>query len=387
MFANLHQLSHHHAWRRQLELLLESTGDGIYGIDLRGRCIFINGSGASMLGYSPDEVLGRNMHYLIHHSRADASLMPVHDCRIFKAFQEGLGARVDDEVLWRRDGTAFAAEYASHPIRDKDQVLGAVVTFSDISQRKSNELALKAAHDELELRVQTRTAELSASTASLHESHQTLQRLSAHLNTVREEERRHIARDIHDDLGASLTALQLDLNWLRKRHERDVLMRDKIDDMLQIAGTAMGAVRRILSDLRPGVLDHLGVWAAIESLLTDFQRRTGVQCSYQCPPDIEAMRMGHDTEITLYRIAQEILTNVARHAHAQHFSLVVMRQDKGLHLVFRDDGCGMPTGSSPGHFGILGMQERARALGAELNIQSAAQAGTAISLFLPDLLP
>ncbi|KAG1244369.1 hypothetical protein G6F65_021845 [Rhizopus arrhizus] len=104
MIAHLTHLSPHAACRRQMELPLDSAGEGIYGIDLRGRCIFINGPGAAMLGYTPDEVVGRNMHYLIHHSHADRALMPVHDCRIFRAFREGRGERVDDEVLWRRDG-------------------------------------------------------------------------------------------------------------------------------------------------------------------------------------------------------------------------------------------------------------------------------------------
>jgi PAS domain S-box-containing protein len=99
MFANLHHLSHHAAWRRQLEMLLESAGEGIYGIDLAGRCIFINRVGAELLGYEPDEVLGRQMHYLIHHSHGNGARMPVEDCRIFKAFKEGCSCRVEDEVL------------------------------------------------------------------------------------------------------------------------------------------------------------------------------------------------------------------------------------------------------------------------------------------------
>jgi signal transduction histidine kinase len=101
---------------------------------------------------------------------------------------------------------------------------------------------------------------------------------------VREEERRHIARDIHDELGASLTALQLEMNWLRQRLGDDAMMRDKLDGMLEIGSHAMQAVRRILNDLRPGVLDHLGLWAALESLLLDFQKRSGLGCHYRCTP-------------------------------------------------------------------------------------------------------
>ncbi|MFT3734942.1 MAG: PAS domain-containing sensor histidine kinase [Rhodocyclaceae bacterium] len=381
MFANLHALSHHHAWRRQLELLLESTGEGIYGIDLHGRCIFINQAGADLIGYSPDEVLGRNMHYLMHHSHADAQLMPVHDCRIFRAFQEGKGVRVDDEVLWRRDGTSFPAEYASYPIRDGDKVLGAVVTFNDITERRATQAALQRAHDDLEQRVAERTAELSETTARLQASHDSLQRLSAHMNVVREEERRHIARDIHDELGATLTALQLEMNWLRGRID-DEGLRGKIDEMLDMSRAGMGAVRRILNDLRPGVLDHLGLWAALEALLTDFQQRSKLRCQLDCEDYVERCRLGREAETAVYRIVQEVLTNISRHARAGTVQLAAFAVGRDLQIEVADDGCGMRVPAQPTSFGLLGMQERARAIGGELAIHSAPEAGTTVRLLI-----
>ena len=386
MFANLHNLSHHAAWRRQLELILESTGEGIYGIDLRGRCIFINEAGAAMLGYTPDEVFGRSMHYLIHHSHADETLMPVHECRIYKAFQEGRGIRVDDEVLWRREGRSFPAEYASYPIRDGNAVVGAVVTFNDITERKRTQRLLQEAHDQLERRVRERTAELTTAHDNLRQSHQSLRRLSAHLNTVREEERRHIARDIHDELGASLTALQLEMNWLRQRLGDDAMMRDKLDGMREIGIHAMQAVRRILNDLRPGVLDHLGLWAALESLLLDFQKRSGLDCHYRCTPEIERCRLGRDAEIALYRIVQEVLTNVSRHARATQVRLEARADHRDLLLSIADDGLGMQVPQQPTSFGLLGMRERTLALGGTLDIDSHPGAGTRIVLRLPNAI-
>ncbi|MEC5385227.1 PAS domain-containing sensor histidine kinase [Uliginosibacterium sp. H3] len=390
MFSDLHQLSHHHAWRRQLELLLESAGEGIYGIDLRGRCIFINQAGAQMIGFSPDEVLGRNMHYLMHHSHADSRLMPVHDCRIFRAFQQGEGVRVDDEVLWRRDGTAFDAEYASYPIREGDKVVGAVVTFNDISRRKQAERALEQthqqAHIELERRVAQRTADLSAANEELRQSHVALQRLSSHLNSVREEERRSVARDIHDELGASLTALQLELNWLQRRLADEPALQPKLETMVEVTQTAMGAVRRILTDLRPGVLDHLGLWAALEWLLQDFQARSGVQCRYDCAAALERCRLGRDAEIAVYRIAQEVLTNVSRHAAAGSVELGVQSEGRDLLIAIRDDGRGMQVPAQANSFGLLGMQERARALDGVLHIDSTPGAGTTVTLRLHNVL-
>lgn len=386
MFANLHNLSHHAAWRRQLELILESTGEGIYGIDLRGRCIFINEAGAEMLGYTPDEVLGRSMHYLIHHSHADETLMPVHECRIYKAFQEGHGIRVDNEVLWRRDGSSFPAEYASYPIRDGDSVVGAVVTFNDITERKRTERLLQEAHDQLERRVRERTAELTAAHDNLRQSNESLRRLSAHLNSVREEERRHIARDIHDDLGAALTALQLDMNWLRQRLAGDETLAGKLDDMLEVGSEAMSAVRRILNDLRPGVLDHLGLWPALETLLQEFQRRSGIACRYVCPPAVERCRLGRDAEIALYRIVQEVLTNVSRHAGARSVQLVASTEGDALTLRIADDGQGMRVPPQPTSFGLLGMRERTLALGGRLNIVSSPGEGTTVVLCLPGVV-
>lgn len=375
MFADLKHLSHHAAWRRQLEMLLESAGEGIYGIDLRGRCIFINGAGAAMLGYTPDEVVGRNMHYLIHHSHADRSLMPVHDCRIFKAFRDGRGERVDDEVLWRRDGSCFDAQYASYPIRNDREVVGAVVTFSDISARKRIERELQGTRAQLEARVQVRTAELSA-------AHESLRRLASHLSTLREQERAHIARNIHDDLGASFTALQLDLNWLRRQLAGEPPLQAHLDRMLEVTQTAMDATRRILNDLRPVVLDHLGLWAALETLLQDLQARSGLRCRYLCPPDTESRRLAPEAEIAVYRIVQELLTNVQRHARARSVSVSAVWGEDGLLLEVEDDGVGMRLPETRQTFGILGMRERARAIGGDLELDSAPGAGLCARLRL-----
>ncbi len=125
---------------QRIRLLLDSTAEGIYGIDLRGRCTLANPSCARLLGYSgPEQLLGRNMHTLIHHTRADGTPYPEAECRIFQAFRQGKGSHVEDEVLWRADGTSFPAEYWSYPIRRDEQVVGSVVTFLDSTERKRAE--------------------------------------------------------------------------------------------------------------------------------------------------------------------------------------------------------------------------------------------------------
>jgi diguanylate cyclase (GGDEF)-like protein/PAS domain S-box-containing protein len=136
----------------RVRLLLNSTGEAIYGIDLEGNCTFANPTCAAILGYTnPDMLLGKNMHYLIHHSYEDGSPMPVENCRIFEAFSKGIGIHVDDEVFWRADGTWFHVEYNSFPQSENGKVSGAVVTFHDTTERKLSEEKIKhmATHDGL----------------------------------------------------------------------------------------------------------------------------------------------------------------------------------------------------------------------------------------------
>jgi PAS domain S-box-containing protein len=121
---------------REKLALLESTGQGIYGLDAEGHCTFINTAGAALLGYGADELVGRRMHDLMHHTRADGRPYPRGECPILRALRGGEGVHVDDEPLWRKDGSSFPAEYSSHPIRDGGEAVGAVVWFQDISVRK-----------------------------------------------------------------------------------------------------------------------------------------------------------------------------------------------------------------------------------------------------------
>jgi PAS domain S-box-containing protein len=136
----------------QIRLLLDSTAEAIYGLDIHGNCTFCNNSCLRLLGYkNPEELLGKNMHWLIHLKYPDGTHFPVEDCRIFKAFNKGVGTHVDDEVLWRSDGTSFPAEYWSYPQRRFGVVVGAVVTFLDITARKNAERVLQQSEEKYRL--------------------------------------------------------------------------------------------------------------------------------------------------------------------------------------------------------------------------------------------
>ena len=380
-------------WHDRLALLLESTGEGMFGVDMDGRCVFINRAAAEMLRYGPQEALQRNMHDLIHHSHPDGRHYPETDCPIFAAFRQGLPCRIDDEVLWRKDGSCFAAEYSSHPIVEQTPegpvTIGAVATFVDISRRKEAEALLRRMNTQLErtrealeARVDERTRQLSGALTELRE-------LSAHLETVREGERTRIAREIHDELGSLLVALKMDVGWLGKRVSDRPELACKCRSMGGLIDRAVDNVGRIITDLRPSILDHQGLWAALEWQAQEFAQsaselkvdlRLHVAAGVEPPVDGRA--------IAVFRIFQEMLSNVARHAQAQRLDIRITVDDPPdpvLYIELRDDGIGAAPEalSAPNSYGVMGMRERAAQFGGRLGIDSAPGHGTVVRLRLP----
>ena len=134
--------------------MLESTDEGVLSLDLQGRVTFINASGKRMLGYEPEEILGANLHTLVHHTRPDGSPYPEEACPLYRAVRTGQGCRVAEEVFWRKDGSSFPVEYSSHPIVEEGKITGAVVTFIDITERKRTTEALKASEERFRLLVE-----------------------------------------------------------------------------------------------------------------------------------------------------------------------------------------------------------------------------------------
>ncbi len=142
----------------RVRLLLESTGEGIYGVDTEGNCTFCNSACASALGYDgPGELLGKNMHKLVHHTRSDGTPYPLERCQIYLAFTRGRSGHVDDEVFWRADGTSYPAEYRAFPMRRHGKLVGAVVSFVDITERKRAEEDLRRAKEEAEAASQAKS--------------------------------------------------------------------------------------------------------------------------------------------------------------------------------------------------------------------------------------
>ncbi len=156
--------------RRQYQLILNSVGEGVYGLDLNGNVTFVNPAAANMIDWAMSDLIGQSMHRVLHHSHPDGTHYPREKCPIYAALNDGSTHRVTDEIFWRKDGTNFPVEYISTPLRDEQgQVIGAVVTFRDITQRKWAESVLQQTNEDLEAKVRSRAAELYTANEHLRE--------------------------------------------------------------------------------------------------------------------------------------------------------------------------------------------------------------------------
>ena len=216
----------------------------------------------------------------------------------------------------------------------------------------------------------------------LRASSEQLRNLAARLVSVREEEQTRISREVHDELGQSLTAVKMDLAWLASRLPRtNSQMLERIRSTRKLAARVIQTVRRISTELRPDVLD-LGLAAAVEWQAQEFQARTGIQCTVRLPSQ---EGFAPDTSTALFRIFQETLTNVARHAKATRVEVVLQKQRDRLVLLIRDNGRGFDS-TNPAltkSLGLLGMRERAAILGGAVTISSALGKGTTVTAWIP----
>ena len=215
-------------------------------------------------------------------------------------------------------------------------------------------------------------------------SFEQLRALAARMQTAREEERARVAREIHDELGQALTAIKIDLTALLPNVLADPGPKlPRYQTVFRVLDEAIQSVRRIATDLRPGVLDDLGLLAAIEWAVEEFQARTGIQ-SYVSLPDAD-LALDAESATALFRILQEALTNVARHARATRVRVRLAHEEEGLSLEVRDNGEGIRDVQLAGRsLGVLGMSERAILLGGEFSIASTHKNGTTVTVRIPE---
>jgi signal transduction histidine kinase len=210
-----------------------------------------------------------------------------------------------------------------------------------------------------------------------------LRELSAKLESAREEERTRIARELHDELGQSLTALQLDLAWLLKKMPRDrTAIRKRTESMIEATRQTILNVRQLASDLRPSILDNFGLIPAIEWQLSDFQKRTGIRAKLTCQGN---PALDRERSTVVFRIVQEALTNVMRHAKATKVNVALTMDEHSLVLQVKDNGRGIHPAEvvCSNSLGIVGMHERVMRLGGEFKIGPCSPAGTQLDVSIP----
>ncbi|HLP16159.1 MAG TPA: PAS domain-containing sensor histidine kinase [Bacteroidota bacterium] len=218
----------------------------------------------------------------------------------------------------------------------------------------------------------------------LKQSQENLRRLALHVESVREEERTHIAREVHDELGQALTALKMDTRWIENLYGGlDALLKNKTVSMQKLIDATVKSVQRISSELRPGMLDDLGLAAAIEWQTEEFEMRTGVHCLLRIVP--EEIDVEKKTATTVFRVFQETLTNIARHAQASVVQITLLRNERMLSLTVRDNGKGIYDTeiNDPKSIGLMGIRERVRSHQGVVNIIGRDGIGTAIIVKIP----
>lgn len=241
------------------------------------------------------------------------------------------------------------------------------LTMSEAARSQAEEEGIR-----LDRKVRARTRQLSA--------------LAAHLQRVTEDEKTRLARELHDELGAILTAIKLDLHWVRRRvQESHPEAADKLTRVMLHVDQGIQIKRRLIEDLRPTVLLNLGLRAALCQLVEDVAGRNHWESEINVPEDLPRLR--DDAAIALYRIAQESLTNASKYSEATHVRLSLGYTDEQLTLTIHDDGKGLPpdfdAGSTAGHHGLLGMEQRVAALGGAMEIVSSPNTGVSIRVEVP----
>ena len=257
---------------------------------------------------------------------------------------------------------------------------------------------LKKLNKELELNVKQKTAQLEKTNTVLKEEiterkqaekkmaliNDQLRNLSTRLQSVREDERTRIAREIHDELGQQLTGLKMDLFWINKRLDKGQKeLQDKIKTMLNLIDETVQSVRKISADLRPGILDDFGLLAAIEWQCNEFEKRSGIKCRLNTK--LYDLHCRNDISTAVFRIFQETLTNVARHSAASELAITIKVDVTNLLIEMKDNGKGITEVEiySTGSLGLLGMKERAFILGGNLSINGIPGEGTSVNLNIP----
>jgi PAS domain S-box-containing protein len=344
----------------------DNTNDPIFVKDRQGRLIFANPAYLRRLGLEWRDARYRRSEELFQR-REDAEQIDQADSRIMSG---GVSETLEQTVQSLNDMVTFQTTKA--PWFDQQgRVMGVVGIATDISERKRAEDSLRQRESELERTIAQRTA--------------LLRELANHMETIREEEKRAIARELHDNMGASLTALSMHLAGVYKVLPDNEQWQNRQIQMQELLSSLVATTRRIQTELRPNMLDLFGLKAAILEQLEDFGQRTGIVCKSSLPD--EDIAVDHKVDIAVYRMLQEILNNVSKHAHASQVEVILDIDEDRLALTVRDNGVGMSQQrfENTATHGLRGLHERATYLGGQVRFNAAEGKGTTVVIELPVL--
>jgi PAS domain S-box-containing protein len=334
--------------------LLELTQDSVFVMDMAGTVLFWSRGAEAMLGYSKSQAAGAISHDLLH-TEFSLPLAGIREELLRAEHWEG------DLVMTAQSGrrivvsSRWALQWSK-----RDQAPRVLVINSDITERKQGEEALVLQREQLRA-------------------------LAERLQWVREEDRKQVARDLHDQIGQILTAIKMDMTWMtRHLPESEGTVLARLKESIQLINDGVKSVRKICSGLRPGVLDDLGLAAAIEWQASEFASRNGILCQVSVPP--VDLHLDGDRATATFRIFQECMTNVIRHAQAKSVRVDLVQEEENILLVVEDDGIGFSEpdlSNTLGSLGLLGMKERAQFCGGDVQISSSPGKGTTVTVRVP----
>ncbi|MDO9471065.1 MAG: response regulator [Nitrosomonas sp.] len=334
--------------QQQFQTIFEKAPLGIALINLStGKYYDVNPKYASIAGRCVDELLGTNQSDILHPDDVSSYRSDIerfindqsHDCRLAKRV-----LRPDMSIIW------IEISIVPFEIMGNGEVCH-LCMIEDITESKR-----------------------------MIES---LRQLTTHLQDVREEERTRIGREIHDVLGGTLTVLKMDLDWLSKKISADP-MHERIRSLYELTGEAIETARRVSINLRPNVLDNLGLYGAIEWQIREFEQRTDIRCELESTISNLSLSNKH-FETSIFRVIQEVFINIVRHSQATRVDIELSEDEDDILITIKDNGVGITESQmlNPESFGIIGMNERTQQIGGKLEISGVPSQGSVVTLKIP----
>jgi two-component system sensor histidine kinase UhpB len=377
--------------RARLAAIVDSSDDAIVSKTLDGIIMSWNRGAEQLFGYTAAEAIGQHIFLIIPDDRREEEEDVLARLR--------RGEKVDhfETVRRTKDGRQITISLTVSPVRDATgRIVGASKVARDITDRILVQEMRRRAHEDLEERVRERTAELVEANEALRremerrrEVEHDRQRLFTRLVLAQEEERRRIARELHDQLGQQITALRITLETLGAIATSQPELRDQIEALQDLAKQLDQDVAFRVWELRPAALEVLGLGAALTEYAGNWAKRFGIHAELHVARPT-GTRLTPETETTMYRFAQEALNNVAKHSRADRVDIVLDYVNDHASLIVEDNGIGFDPSQlqTPGQgFGLMGMRERAALAGGEFRIESARGHGTTLILRVPAMMP